>query len=308
MPSSKRLYGAIETGGTKVLCAVGHRYDDVLDETRIETTTPAETLRRVVAFFEAAESRFTPVDAIGVAAFGPIDVDPASPTWGRLRSTPKPGWSDADILAPLRARFRCPIVLDTDVNAAAWAELRVGTARKRALHSLVYVTVGTGIGGGGVLRGRTLQGATHAEMGHIHVRRDPRDLDFAGVCPFHGDCLEGLACGPAIAARWGSALTRLGDHSVARSVIGGYLGQLAATISLMLAPQRIVFGGGVMKDDALLPHIRQTLMAELNGYLPSARPESLHDYIGVPTLEDRAGLCGAFMLAADCLTEDAARR
>jgi fructokinase len=210
--------------------------------------------------------------------------------------TPKPGWSGVDLLEPFRSEFHVPIALDTDVGAAALAEWRLGAGRELA--SLAYVTVGTGIGGAIAPNTDAAQRLMHAEMGHIPMRRDARDRDFAGVCPFHGDCLEGLASGPAVLARWGCNLDALPLEHEGRAVIAGYLGQLAATIALMLSAQRVVFGGGVMSDGTLLPLVRDAASAYLNGYLsPLKDPHRMSDYVCAPALGDRAGIAGAMLLA-----------
>jgi fructokinase len=224
----------------------------------------------VLEFFADAERRGHVVDAFGVAAFGPLELDPASPAWGRLLATPKPGWSDADLVRPLRTRFHRPVAIDTDVNAAALAEAR----HAGGLRSLAYVTVGTGIGGGAIVGDRTISGLMHPEMGHLHVQRGRGDADFAGVCPFHGDCLEGLASGPAIVRRWGAQFDALPDDHPALPLLGDYLAQLAATLLLVLSSERVVFGGGVMSDGRLLPYVRAATRRRLGGYL---RPERLGD-------------------------------
>ncbi len=295
--SSRPLYGAIEAGGTKTVCAAGYAPLEIPEEFRtvIPTSTPAATLGGVVEFFERCRRAAGEFSGIGVAAFGPVDVDRRSATWGSILSTPKPGWSGVSLLAPLE-RFRCPVAIDTDVNAAALAEAQFGPATD--VHSLVYVTVGTGIGGGVVLDGRTVRGMLHPEMGHIRVRRDAREAGFPGICPFHGDCLEGLASGPAIVARWSAKLESLPEAHPGIEIIGGYLGQLAATIALMFSAQRIVFGGGVMSG-RLLPHIRATAARELADYLPvAARCGGFEQLIVSPALADRAGITGAMLLAA----------
>lgn len=295
----ERLIGAVEAGGTKFVCVLARNIDEVVAEIRIPTTTPDETLGAVIHFFNAAQQHGR-IHAFGVGAFGPVDLRKHSPAWGCILDTPKQGWSGADLVTPLRQQFGCPVAIDTDVNAAALAEVRHGAGRD--VQSLVYVTVGTGIGGGAVISGWTLQGLLHAEMGHIRVRRDPRDLDFSGICPFHGDCLEGLASGPAILARWGASLDQLANDHVAQEIIGNYLGQLAATITLMLSTERIVFGGGVMQCHALFPHIRRSASAMLNGYLPMERMANWFDqYIVAPGLADQSGRKGAIVLAMDLL-------
>jgi len=300
MTVTNKLYGAIEAGGTKFVCVLARGIDDVIAEIRITTTTPEQTLAKVIEFFTAAQAQHGRIHSFGIGAFGPVDLRVGSPTWGCILDTPKQGWSGADLVRPLVAQFACPVVIDTDVNAAALAEARYGAGRD--CRSLTYVTVGTGIGGGAIVDGRSLQGMLHPEMGHIRVRRDPRDLEFSGVCPFHGDCLEGLASGPAILARWGAPLDQLNADHVAYEIVGDYLGQLAATIALMLSSERIVFGGGVMSNGRLLPHIRHSAHNMLNAYLPAARDADWWNrYIAAPGLADRSGRSGAITLAMSAL-------
>lgn len=294
---SKPLYGAIEAGGTKVVCAAGYGPADVLDDGRamIPTAAPGPTFAAVLEFFERVTRKHGALAGIGIAAFGPVDLDRRSPTWGRILATPKPGWSDFSIAAPLE-RLGCPVAIDTDVNAAALAEATLGAGT--GLGSLAYVTVGTGIGGGIVIGDRAIRGMLHPEMGHIRVQRDPRDTGFAGVCPFHGDCLEGLASGPAVTARWQTRAEHLPESHPGREVLGGYLGQLAATIALMVSCERIVFGGGVVSGGRLLPCIRRSASQWLGGYLPiEARAGGFERYITAPALGDFSGTAGAFLLA-----------
>src|SRR5688500_5656056 len=248
-----RLVGGIEAGGTKVVCAVGTGPDDVRAEARVPTTTPAETLGRVVAFFAEQAAR-APLAALGVACFGPIDLDPRSPTFGWITTTPKPGWRDVDVVGPLRAALRVPVAFDTDVNAAALAEQRWGAGQR--LGTLVYVTVGTGIGGGAVVDGRPLHGLVHPEMGHVRVPHDRARDPFDGICPAHGDCWEGLATAPAIAARWGRPPETLPDDHPAWALEARYLALGLANLVLTLSPERVVLGGGVMARAALYPLVR----------------------------------------------------
>ncbi len=289
--------GAVEAGGTKFECALARGTDEILASRRIATTSPTDTLGEVLQFFAQAQRAHGEAVSFGIGAFGPVDLDPSSADFGRLLCTPKRGWAGVDLRAPLLERFGKPVHIDTDVNAAALAEARCGSARP--LSSLAYVTVGTGIGGGVVIEGRPLHGVLHPEMGHIAVRRDPRDAGFAGICPFHGDCLEGLASGPAIEARWGARLDALGPPHPALEIIGGYLGELAAGIALMLSCPRVVFGGGVMTGGALLPHVRRAASRRLNDYLPREPLRGdLRDFIVAPGLGERSGLVGAILLAA----------
>jgi fructokinase len=293
---STPLYGGIEAGGTKFACGVGPSPGEWLEEVRIPTTSPDKTLPAVLEFFEAAQRRVGAVTSFGVASFGPIDLNPASATFGRLLPTPKPGWTGADLPGALRQRFERPVRVDTDVNAAALAEQTLGAGA--GLRSVAYVTVGTGIGGGVVIDGRTVTGLMHPEMGHIRVLRHAMDPHFPGVCPFHGDCLEGLANGPAIVARWGKTLSELGPSHMANTVIADYLGQLAANIALMISCQRVVFGGGVALDSMLLPRIRHAASRMLNGYIPQLADEAaMEAFIAPAALGAKAGLSGAMLLA-----------
>jgi fructokinase len=290
------LLGAIEAGGTKVVCVVARDAATILAETRVATTTPAATLGAAEEFFAAVTSEMGALSAIGIASFGPLDVRRSSPTYGHLLATPKRGWASADLVAPFATRFSCPVVLDTDVNAAALAEALHGAGRGCGV--VVYVTVGTGIGGGIVVNGRAVHGALHPEMGHVRVLRHERDRELPGVCAFHGDCLEGLASGSAIRARYGAPLDGLPAGHKAPEMVGYYLGQLAATIVLMISPERIVFGGGVMNNDRVLTELRSTAARFLNGYLPFAPgPNSLDELIVAPGLGERSGIVGAITLA-----------
>jgi fructokinase len=289
------ILGGIEAGGTKFVCVVGRGAREILSGARIPTTTPAETLGRVVEFFEAARARFGAIAGFGIASFGPLDLDPGSPGWGRLLRTPKPGWADIDVVAPLRERFGAPVSVDTDVNGAGLAEALFGAGR--GLRSLVYLTVGTGIGGGAIVDGVPLRGLSHPEMGHIPVARHPNDRRFPGVCSFHGGCLEGLASGPAMRARWGVPPESLPADHAAWDVLGFYLAHLCVVATMLLSPHRIVMGGGVMKNPPLLPAVRSWTRMLLAGYLP-ALERPLDDYIVAPHLGDRAGVLGALALAA----------
>ena len=293
------LLGAIEAGGTKFVCAARKR-DEILAQTRIETRAPEATLTAAQEFFEAVTGEHGELSVLGIAAFGPLDLRDGSPTFGRLLGTPKHGWAGTDLVAPFARRFGCPVAIDTDVNAAALAETLHGAAR--GCRTAVYVTVGTGIGGGTVIDGRTLRGSPHPEMGHIRVARHDRDAAFAGVCPFHGDCLEGVASGPAIVARYGAPLDALPPDHEAIAVVGHYLGQLAANVLLMIAPERVIFGGGVMSSVPLLRETRAATARLLNGYGGhDASAASLEQTVVAPGLGERSGIVGALVLAEQAL-------
>jgi len=290
------LYAGIEGGGTKFVCAVARSPLEILDSVSFPTTDAPGTLAECVRFFVGAEARHGPISSLGLACFGPIELRKDSAQYGRLLPTPKPGWSGADVLEPLRKAFSVPIALDVDVGGAALAELRFGAGR--GLGSLAYVTVGTGIGGA-VAPAGSIPRLMHAEMGHIPIRRDPRDT-FVGCCPFHGDCLEGLASGPAIRARWGCNLDELPPEHEGRAIVAEYLGQLVASIALALSVERVVLGGGVMSDGTLLPLIRRAAAKCLNGYLPMLKDDAqIESYIRAPGLGARAGIVGALLIAQD---------
>jgi len=295
------MYAGIEGGGTKFVCAVARSPIDIVESIVIPTADPQATLGACVRFFSAAEGRHGPIVSLGFSCFGPIELRSRSPGFGRMLPTPKAGWSGVDLRAPLRAAFDIPIRLDIDVGSAALAEWRFGAGR--GLGSLAYVTVGTGIGGAMVPLGPAGR-LMHAEMGHLRVKRHIQDRDFIGRCPFHGDCLEGLASGPAIRARWGCDLSELPPAHAGREIIASYLGQLAASIALMMSVERIVFGGGVMSDGSLIPLVQEAMFRSLNGYLPAlADRASANAYVCMPSLGSKSGITGALLLALEGASE-----
>jgi fructokinase len=292
------LYGAIEAGGTKFACALVDGSCKMIEEQRIPTTDAASTLRAACEFLRDASARWRPLSAIGVASFGPVSLRRNSSSYGCIGRTPKPGWSGTDFVGALAREFSCPIGFDTDVNAAALAEHRWGAARD--VEAMAYVTIGTGIGGGVLSRGAPIHGLMHPEIGHVRPRRHPLDRNFAGVCPFHGDCLEGLASGPAIVARSGRELSQIDPAHPQWEIEADYLGQLCAQLVLMVSPQRIVLGGGVMNQRQLLAPIRRRLLHWLGGYVD--RPEildALDEYVVPPELHPQSGVLGAALLAMD---------
>lgn len=293
MAEPQRLYGCIEAGGTKFVLGVVSGSREVVMEDRLPTGSPAETLSAAVAWFRTATAAHGPLAAMGIASFGPAGVDRRRDDWGFITTTPKPGWSGTDIAGTIGRALGLTVGFDTDVTAAAIAEGRWGAARGE--RTAVYVTLGTGIGGGVVIDGRPLHGRSHPEMGHIPVRRDPADESFAGVCPFHADCLEGLANGPAIRARWGASLSELPDDHPGHAIIAGYVAQLCMSVEAMLSPDRIIIGGGVAKTPGLLPHVREKALALNAGYFPGFDPLRI---VG-PGLDERSGLYGALALAMD---------
>ena len=296
MHGQARLFGAVEAGGTKFVCAVGDENGALHAESRFPTADPDSTLARVLDFFKVSCGDFAP-HALGVACFGPVVLERQSANYGFIGNTPKVGWSNTDVAAMLAREFSCPVGFDTDVNAAALAEHRWGAGRDT--QNLVYVTVGTGIGGGVLIAGAPLHGLMHPEIGHIHPRRHELDSSFAGLCPFHGDCLEGLASGPAILARTGSQLQDLDATHVQWEIEADYLGQLCAQLVLTVSPQRIIVGGGVMAEP-LFPLVRRRTLHWLGGYIDRSEILShIERYIVPPALGARAGVLGALCLALD---------
>lgn len=290
-----RLYGGIEAGGTKFNCIIAASPDQIVAETRIPTTTPAETLASVIAWFQACQH---PLAAVGIGSFGPVDPNPASPTFGYITSTPKLSWQHTDLAGAVRRALNVPVAFDTDVNTAAFGEYCWGAAQ--GLDTFLYITVGTGIGGGGMVAGRRLHGLLHPEMGHVRVPHDWQTDPFPGVCPFHGDCIEGLASGPALQARWGEDPATLPPDHPAWDLEARYLALALVNYLCVLSPQRIILGGGVMSNDFLFPRIRREVQRLLNGYI--AHPTILEDiehYIVPPGLGARAGVLGAVALAQE---------
>ena len=291
------LYAGLEAGGTKFNCVVGAGPGDVRAETRIPTTTPEATLREALAFFRAQRATLGPLTAAGVASFGPVDLDPASATYGFITSTPKPGWAHTDIVGPVRQALGVPVQFDTDVNAAALGEGRWGAAQ--GLDHFIYLTVGTGIGGGGLVGGAMLHGLVHPEMGHVRIPHDRTADPYEGHCPFHGDCLEGLACGPAMNARWGRPAEELPDDHPAWALEARYLALALNDFVCTLSPRRIILGGGVMERLSLFPRIHRELQSLLNGYVQAPQITTHIDrYVVPPAFGPRAGLIGALALAS----------
>lgn len=286
-----RLIGAVEAGGTKFVLAVSDERGAIRSHARIPTQTPEVTFRAMAEFFRAAEATHGKIGAFGVGSFGPLSVDRTADDWGAITTTPKPGWRGASYPLAL-ASFGAPVAIDTDVNAAALGEWLSGAGRGMA--TLAYTTVGTGIGVGVLHEGKPLAGISHIEGGHVRPQRIPGD-GFPGICPAHGDCVEGLAAGPAIEARWGASLDRLGAAEV--QLIARYLAELATTLVLLHMPQRLIFGGGVSKAPGLIAAIRRITEERLAGYVSHpALDRGLEQYIGAPGLGDDAGIRGAIEL------------
>lgn len=295
------LYGGIEAGGTKFVCAIGTGPLDIRAETRFPTAKPAEAIGKAMAFFRDYQGD-EPLAAIGIASFGPVDPDPASPTFGYVTTTPKPHWAHTDLVGPLRAALGVPIGFDTDVNGAALGERRWGAAQ--GLDTFVYLTIGTGLGGGGMVNGRLIHGVMHPEMGHMLIPHNWDADPYAGFCPYHGDCWEGLAAGPALEGRWQTRAENLPTDHPAWELEAHYLALGLVNIIMTLSPQRIIMGGGVMEQRHLFPLIHNNVYSMLNGYIQSKQIlENMDQYIVPPGLGNQAGVLGAIALAQDAAAE-----
>jgi fructokinase len=293
MNGAAPLFGCIEAGGTKFVVGVATAPNDVRETSIIPTTTPDETIAAAIAWLKDATQRHGNLSSVGIASFGPAELDTASPHWGFITETTKPGWSNTDFASRIAKALGVPVGFDTDVNGAARAEALWGAGIGHRIS--VYLTIGTGIGGGAIVDGVPLHGLSHPEMGHIRPRRHGDDRDFPGVCPFHGDCLEGLASGPAILARWGASLSELPSDHPAHDIIAWYLAQLVTTLQAIMEPGRIILGGGVMGAPGLLARVH-TQAAEQGASYFRGKAE---DIIVSPGLGDRAGLIGGLALAMD---------
>ena len=292
----ENLYGAIEAGGTKFVCMVATSPKDIKEEITFTTSDPINTIAQTISFLQKASHKHGTLKAIGVASFGPLDLEPTSDQYGYITSTPKPGWQNTDIITPLKEVFSIPIGFDTDVNGAALGEWRWGAAQ--GLHTFIYLTVGTGIGGGGMVHGELIHGLLHPEMGHIFIPHDRQQDPFPGVCPFHKDCLEGLASGPAIQERWGKPAAELEGADQVWDLEAQYLALGLVNFICTLSPQRIILGGGVMHQKQLLPLIRAKVLNLLNGYIQaSSILDNIDQYVVAPELGDRAGVLGGLALA-----------
>ncbi|HHU81521.1 MAG TPA: ROK family protein [Firmicutes bacterium] len=283
------IYGAIEAGGTKMVCAVGTADGHLLAEATIATKDPSETTREIVAFFQGKK-----IKALGLGAFGPVDLNPASPTYGHILDTPKLSWRYFDFAGTLQRALAVPVGIDTDVNAACLGEMTYGCAQ--GLKNVIYLTVGTGIGAGIAVDGKLLHGMLHPEAGHILLEPHPEDT-YPGICPYHQKCFEGMASGPAIAERWGAKAADLHENPKVWELESYYIAQALVNYIMVLAPEKIILGGGVMKQAQLFPLVRGQVARLINGYLKTKELADLDNYIVPNSLEDRQGILGALELA-----------
>lgn len=280
--------GALEAGGTKMVCAVGNEQGMILDQLVIPTETPEATMPQITDFFLKYN-----IKALGIACFGPLDLTQGSPTFGHITTTPKLAWRGYDIVGKMKKEFLVPIGFDTDVNGSALGEAVWGALQ--GLSHGMYITIGTGIGAGIIVNGQLLHGMLHPEAGHILMRQHPDDA-FEGTCPYHRHCFEGLASGPAIEKRWGKEARLLTERDEVWRLEAYYIAQAIVNYIMILSPQRIVLGGGVMHQTQLVPLIREEVSKQLNDYVRTKELENLEEYIVLPALEDRQGILGALEL------------
>jgi fructokinase len=288
-----KVYGGIEAGGTKFICAVGTGPDNILFKIQLPTTRPKETLNKVVWFFKQVK---LPLASIGVASFGPLDLDKKSPTYGSITTTPKPGWPNTNLVKTLKDALKVPVYLDTDVNGAALGEGKWGAAK--GLETFIYLTIGTGIGGGAIINGRPVHGLVHPEMGHILIPHDREKDPYEGCCPYHKDCFEGLASGTAMRKRWSKAAESLPANHAGWELEAEYIGAGVMDLMLTFSPQKVILGGGIMKAQGLIEAVRKKVKIKLNKYVTSpAVRDNIDEYIVSPELGDMSGVLGAIAMA-----------
>lgn len=287
-----KLYGALEAGGTKMVCAIGDEDGNILERVSIPTRTPAETMPEMIAFFRQHN-----ITALGIGCFGPVDLDMHSPTYGCITTTPKLAWANYPIVAEFQKALGVPVGFDTDVNAAALGEATWGCTRD--VENSIYITIGTGVGVGIIAGGKPHHGMIHPEGGHILLGRHPDDPMVGSACPYHENCMEGLASGPALEKRWGMQGSLLSSREEVWALEAYYIGQAITTYIMLLSPQRIILGGGVMHQDQLLPLVRKEVARQINGYIRGKGMEDLEHYIVMPSLNDNQGAMGAVKLAMD---------
>ncbi|HAG70181.1 MAG TPA: fructokinase [Lachnospiraceae bacterium] len=289
------LYGALEAGGTKMVCALGDENGRILEQISIKTTVPAETLPAIADYF-----RDKKIESLGIGCFGPIDLNRESPTYGYITSTPKTDWMNCDIVGYLKKELNVPIGFDTDVNGSLLGEVTYGDSK--GLSDVVYFTIGTGIGAGVMAGGRLLHGMLHPEAGHMIMERVSGD-NYAGRCPFHHTCFEGMASGPAIEERWGQKAVELSDRDEVWELEAEYIAQALMNIVCVLSPKRIILGGGVMHQMQLFELVREKLEKKLNGYIKAPELKDMENYVVPASLHDDQGIMGCIKLAIDAASE-----
>ncbi len=289
------LYGALEAGGTKMVCAIGDENGKIIEQISVPTVTPDKTMPAIIEYFKDKE-----IKALGVACFGPVDVNTASPTYGYILNTPKPAWGNYDIVGTLKKALNCPIGFDTDVNGSLLGEVTWGSAK--GLTDVVYITIGTGIGGGILSGGNVVHGMLHPEMGHMKLIPVPGD-NFPGRCPFHANCFEGMASGPAINDRWGASAGKLTDRDEVWELESEYIAQAVSNLIFIMSPQKVILGGGVMHQMQLFPLIRKKVIEKVSGYIDTAELRDMDSYICPAGLNDDQGIMGAVKLAMNACEE-----
>lgn len=285
------LYGALEAGGTKMVCAIGDETGKIYEQISIPTIEPEITMPKIIEYFKDKE-----IKALGIACFGPVDLNPASETYGYITTTPKLKWANFDIVGTMKSALHVPVGFDTDVNGSLLGEVTFGQAK--GLTDALYLTIGTGIGGGVMTNGRLLHGMLHPELGHMKMIVHPKDT-YKGHCPFHGTCFEGLAAGPAIEDRWGKKAIELKDDAFVWELEAYYIAQALHTLILTLSPEIIILGGGVMHQTQLFPLIRRMTLENMNGYLKTKELSDIDHYIVPASLHDDQGILGCVKLAID---------
>ncbi|MCR5837807.1 MAG: ROK family protein [Lachnospiraceae bacterium] len=287
------IYGALEAGGTKMVCAIGDENGKIVDQISIPTKTPDETMPKIIEYFKDKD-----IKALGIATFGPVDVHPESPTYGHILETPKTAWIGFDLLGCLKDALNVPAGIDTDVNGSLIGEATWGAAKD--VSDAVYITIGTGVGGGIISGGKIVHGMLHPELGHMKMVRDSSD-NYTGKCPFHGTCLEGLASGPAIEDRWGVSAKELVDRDEVWELESYYIAQAIANLIFIISPKKIILGGGVMHQEQLFPLIRKKVLDNLNGYFKLDELSDIDNYIIPASLNDDQGIMGAIKIAIDAV-------
>ncbi len=291
----EKIYGGIEAGGTKFICAIGTGPDDIHSKTQFPTTSPDKTIDKATNFLYKKMKK-EPIGGIGIASFGPVDLDRNSPTYGYITTSPKPGWANTDFAGRVRKALGVPVAFDTDVNGAAFGEYLWGAAQ--GCDTFIYLTVGTGIGGGGMVNGGLMHGLVHPEMGHLRIPHDTEKDPFEGCCPYHGDCLEGLASGEAMERRWGCRAEELPADHPGWELEAEYLALGLNNLIFTLSPQKIIIGGGLTKNPELLPTVHDKVSRLLNDYVDSPRiTQNISEYIVPPTLGDLSGVLGVIGMA-----------
>ena len=291
-----KLFGALEAGGTKMVCAIGDENGNILERVSIPTGTPENTMPPMIEFFKGKG-----ISALGIGCFGPVDLDKKSPTYGYITSTPKLAWTNYPIVAEFEKALGVPVGFDTDVNAAALGEATWGCTKD--VENSIYITIGTGVGVGVIVNGKPYHGMIHPEGGHILLARHPQDPMVGSGCPFHENCMEGLAAGPSLEKRWGVKGAELADRMEVWEMEAWYIGQAITNYIMILSPERIICGGGVMHQPCLLPLIRKEVEHQMNGYIKGKGMDDLNNYIVGVSLNDNQGAMGAVKLAMDALAE-----